>query len=86
MSIAGRLSALDAQRAKYWRADYDSKFQPSHPRWGMCNSPVVDANRVIAHFGNDQSGLLAAFDVRSGKKFGHKVMTCLLTLTNSGNA
>ena len=50
-----------------WQADYDSKFQPSHPRWGMCNSPVVDANRVIAHFGIDESGLLA-FDVRSGKE------------------
>ncbi len=69
MSIAGRLSALDAAEGKVlWRADYDSKFQPSHPRWGMCNSPVVDANRVIAHFGNDESGLLAAFDVRSGKE------------------
>ena len=69
MSIAGTLSAFDAAKGKLlWRKDYNSKFQPTHPRWGLCNSPVVDGDRVIAHFGNNDKGLLVALDVRTGKE------------------
>lgn len=68
MSISGTLTAFDADRGRLlWRKNYHSKFEPTHPKWGMCNSPVVDGGRVIAHFGNNESGLLVALDVRTGK-------------------
>ena len=69
MSITGVLSAWDATSAALlWRRDYSSRFKKSHPFWGSSNSPIVDGKRVVAHFGNDREGLLAALDVETGKE------------------
>ena len=69
MSITGTLSAWDASTGNLiWRRNYNSRFKPSYPKWGMCNSPVVDESRVIAHFGNEQMGALKALDVKTGKE------------------
>jgi outer membrane protein assembly factor BamB len=69
MSITGVLSAWDATSGQLlWRHDYSSRFKKSHPFWGSSNSPIVDAKRVVAHFGNDKEGLLAALDVETGKE------------------
>ena len=68
MSITGTLSAWDADSGKLlWRKNFNSRFQKSHPFWGSSNSPIVDGDRVIAHFGNDKEGVLAALDVATGK-------------------
>jgi len=69
MSITGVLSAWDATSGKLlWRRDYSSRFKKSYPFWGSSNSPIVDSKRVVAHFGNDKEGLLAALDVETGKE------------------
>jgi len=69
MSITGTLSSWDAASGKLlWRKDYNSRFKPSYPKWGMCNSPVIDGNRVITHFGNVEKGVLVALDVKTGKE------------------
>ena len=67
MSITGDLSAWNAKSGKRrWRTDYGSRFQPNRPNWGVAMSPIVDGDRVIAHFGNDENGALVALDVQSG--------------------
>jgi outer membrane protein assembly factor BamB len=67
MSITGDLSAWDATSGKLlWRTDYGSRFQPNRPNWGVATSPIVDKERVIVHFGNDENGVLVALDVESG--------------------
>ncbi len=67
MSITGDLSAWCAESGKrLWRTDYGSRFQPNRPHWGVATSPIVDRDRVIAHFGNDEKGVLVALDVESG--------------------
>lgn len=69
LSITGVLSAWDAVTGELlWRRDYDSQFKKSHPYWGAATSPVVDGNRVIAHFGTDGHGVLAALNVKTGKE------------------
>lgn len=69
MSIMGKLSAWDAASGKLlWGRDYDSRFEKSYPYWGAATSPIVDGNRVIAHFGSDEQGALIALDVESGKE------------------
>jgi len=67
MSITGDLSAWNAESGKrLWRTDYGSRFQPNRPNWGVATSPIVDGERVIVHFGNDDNGALVAFGVESG--------------------
>ena len=68
MSITGTLTAWDADSGKLlWRSNYGSRFKSSQPYWGVSTSPIVDGNRVIAHFGTDDEGALVALDVKSGK-------------------
>ena len=68
MSIHGTLSAWDARTGKYlWKSDLQKGFSPPHPFWGSSTSPIVDGNRVIAHFGNNKTGVLAAHDAATGK-------------------
>jgi outer membrane protein assembly factor BamB len=67
MSITGDLSAWNAETGEFlWRTNYGSRFQPNRPNWGVATSPIVDGDRVIAHFGNDDDGVLVALDVESG--------------------
>jgi outer membrane protein assembly factor BamB len=69
MSITGTLSAWDAASGKaLWKSSLGKRFKVPHPYWGSSNSPIVDGNLVIAHFGNDEKGVLAALDVATGKE------------------
>ncbi len=68
MSINGTLSAWDAETGKYlWKSELGTRFKVPYPYWGSSTSPIVDGDRVIAHFGNDDRGVLAALDVKNGK-------------------
>jgi len=70
MSITGRLSAWDTESGDLlWKRDYNDRFEQTHPYWGVSTSPIVDGNKVFAHFGNDKEGVLVALDVESGDKF-----------------
>lgn len=69
LSITGVLSAWDATSGELlWRRDYSSRFEKTHPYWGVATSPLVDGNHVIVHFGNDEDGQLVALDATSGKE------------------
>ena len=77
LSINGALTAWNADSGeKLWRRDYNDRFKPGHPYWGVSTSPLVDEDRVIVHFGNDEVGLLVALDVENGQE--------LWTLGNDG--
>jgi outer membrane protein assembly factor BamB len=68
MSILGDLSAWNAEDGRLlWRSDFDKRFEPNRPYWGVSTSPLIAGDLVIAHFGNDESGTLAAFDGATGK-------------------
>lgn len=68
-SITGLLAAWDAETGKQlWRRRYDSRFQKTHPYWGVSSSPIVDQDRVIVHHGNDDVGALIALDVKTGEE------------------
>ena len=69
LSIAGILSAWDAANGQLlWRRDYGSRFKRNHPYWGASTSPLVDGNRVVVHFGNDDDGVLVSLDAGSGEE------------------
>lgn len=67
MSINGTLSAFSADSGeRLWQRNYDNQFGKSHPNWGASTSPIVDADRVVVHFGTDDVGALVALDVKTG--------------------
>lgn len=73
MSISGILSAWNAKSGDLiWQRDYAKRFErgkvKSTPYWGATTSPIVDGQRVIVHFGNDDSGVLVALDVDTGEE------------------
>ncbi len=69
MSITGILRAWDAKSGdKLWEKDYSKQFGKGHPYWGTATSPIVDGDRVIAHFGNCKKGALIALNVKTGKE------------------
>lgn len=69
LSITGVLSAWDATSGNLlWRRDYSTQFKQTHPNWGVTTSPLVDGNRVIVHFGNDDQGVLVALHVENGEE------------------
>lgn len=69
MSITGVLSAWNADSGDLlWRSEFGSRFKKSHPYWGSSTSPIVDGDRVIAHYGTDDDGALVALDVETGNE------------------
>ena len=69
MSILGDISAWDAASGDLlWRSAYGKRFRRNHPNWGVSTSPIVDGDRVVAHFGNDDEGALIALDAATGKE------------------
>ncbi|MCI0685492.1 MAG: PQQ-binding-like beta-propeller repeat protein [Gemmataceae bacterium] len=69
ISVTGILTAWDAASGKrLWQFDSSDRFKKSHPRWGAAMSPIVDGDRVIAHFGTDRRGALIALDAATGKE------------------
>ncbi len=67
LSITGVLTAWDAESGEVlWQRDESTRFGKGHPYWGASTSPLVDGDRVIVHFGNDERGELVAMDVRTG--------------------
>ena len=73
MGITGVLTAWDASSGDLlWQRDYGSRFEKPHPYWGATTSPIVDANRVVVHFGGDDQGVLVALDVKTGEEGWHQ--------------
>ena len=69
MSITGVLTAWDATSGeRLWQRSYDDEFGKSHPYWGMATSPMAVGDRVIAHFGTDDKGVLVALDAMTGEE------------------
>ena len=69
LSITGILTAWESQSGRLlWRRDYSNEFRKNHPYWGAASSPIVGADKLIIHMGNDEKGTLLALDVRSGKE------------------
>ena len=69
MSITGVLSAWEAETGNLlWKHDYRDRFDRPTPYWGASTSPTVATNKVFIHFGNDERGVLVAFDVSTGKE------------------
>ncbi|MGE0607641.1 MAG: PQQ-binding-like beta-propeller repeat protein [Pirellulales bacterium] len=67
MSIVGELRAWEAASGKLlWSGKHGERFGKPHPYWGASTSPIVDGNRVIVHFGNDDAGALMALDAATG--------------------
>ena len=69
MSISGILSAWNAENGEQlWSKDYNERFEKpkSTPYWGAATSPIVAGDRVVVHFGNDNRGVLVAFNVETG--------------------
>ena len=67
MSSAGDLSGWNADSGDLlWRTEYGKRFKVNRPYWGATTSPLVDGGRVIAHFGNDEEGVLVALNVTTG--------------------
>lgn len=69
LSITGDLIAWDVKSGDVlWKSDYGNKYQQNHPHWGTSTSPLIDGDRIVMHFGNDDKGELVALDVASGKE------------------
>lgn len=72
MSISGILSAWRADTGeRIWHRNYDARFpgaKKTTPYWGAATSPIVDDDRVVVHFGNDDDGILAALNVETGEE------------------
>ncbi len=69
LSITGVLSAWDVETGDLlWRHDDRKRFKPNQPYWGVSTSPLVDEDRLVVHLGNDEKGMLVAFDVKTGKE------------------
>ena len=69
LSISGILSAWNAESGNLlWRRDYNERFDKDTPYWGATTSPIVDGDKVFAHFGNDKKGVLAALNVATGEE------------------
>jgi outer membrane protein assembly factor BamB len=69
LSVTNVFSAWDADSGELlWRKDYSDQFRNAYPDWGASTSPLVDGEQVIIHFGGARGGVLAAFDVATGKE------------------
>lgn len=67
MSLKGHVRAWDAKSGEMlWRSQLSSQFRKTHPNWGASTSPIVDGDKLIAHFGTDDEGVLAALDTATG--------------------
>jgi outer membrane protein assembly factor BamB len=65
--ISGVLSAWDAASGRLlWRKEFSKEFKSTSPLYGTASSPVIDRGLVIANVGGNDSGSLAAFDLKSG--------------------
>jgi outer membrane protein assembly factor BamB len=65
--ISGILTALDAASGRVaWRKEPGKEYGEATPLYGVAQSPVVDAGRVIVHVGGPGKGALTAFDAATG--------------------
>lgn len=68
LGISGILSAWDTATGKLlWQQEFFGKYKTTSPLYGTAMSPLVQAGRVVAHVGGHDQGMLAAFDLESGK-------------------
>lgn len=69
LTIRGDLIAWSASDGKQlWRSEFGRKYAQNHPHWGASSSPIVHDDRVVIHFGNDDSGELVALNVANGRQ------------------
>ena len=69
MSITGELTAWNAENGEHlWQTSYGNKYKQNHPHWGASTSPIVDGEKLIVHFGNDDIGELVALNVADGSE------------------
>ena len=67
-SITGELSAWDMDSGDLlWRHDESQRFEKTTPYWGASMSPIVHGEKIMVRFGNDDEGMLLAFNVESGE-------------------
>lgn len=67
LSISGDLIAWNAKTGDVlWKSNYGRKYPQNHPHWGTSTSPLVDGDRIVMHFGNDDQGELVALNVETG--------------------
>ena len=67
-SITGELSAWDMDSGELlWRHDESQRFEKTTPYWGASMSPIVHGEKIMVRFGNDDEGMLLAFNVESGE-------------------
>lgn len=65
-SPLGRLICLDARTAKQiWRIDTMVRFQSKPPRWALCESLLIDGDRLICSPGGPQT-CMVALDKKNG--------------------
>lgn len=65
--ISGILSAFDAASGRLaWRKEFAGQYGDTSPLYGVAQSPVVAADRVIVHVGGPGRGALTAFDTATG--------------------
>lgn len=68
LGISGILSAFDAASGELlWRHDLSGRFPRTSPAFGTAASPLVVDGKVITHLGGHHDGVLAAFDLATGK-------------------
>ena len=67
LGISGILSTWDAATGRLlWRKEFGKEFKSTSPVFGTASSPVVDHGVAIANVGGNDSGSLAAFDLKTG--------------------
>ena len=65
LGVGGVLTCLDAKTGSLlWRQD---QFIKSRPLFFTAMSPLVTENRCVVHLGGENDGVVAAFDLASGK-------------------
>ncbi|QGJ70307.1 Pyrrolo-quinoline quinone [Planctomycetales bacterium 10988] len=69
LSITGVLTAWNAVTGEQiWQVDESPQFGKNQPYWGVSTSPIIDGNRIMVHFGTDETGYLTALDFETGKE------------------
>jgi outer membrane protein assembly factor BamB len=58
----------DGKALVFWEHDLLMEYLAKIPQWGVACSPLLDGGRVIVQFGDADTGLVAAFDARTGKE------------------
>ncbi len=68
ITAAGRLVCLQTQDGReLWSKSYPDDFGALHPKWGFCDYPLVDGEKLICTPGGAQASVVA-LDKRTGEE------------------